>query len=189
MTWSPAARERVCALWLSRTMPASAIAGIIASEFGVSASKSAVIGIAYRAGLANAGWKRPGAASASRIARNARQNEARRAARKGLPPKPPRPPKAAKPPAAPKSPAPPRPRIEAASTMGLPQSLRIPLVEIRDGQCRFIADDPAGGGATCCGHATAQGSAWCPAHRAICVSGTTARPSAFIPYARLRRAA
>ena len=59
MTWSPAARERVCTLWLSRTMPASQIASVIAEEYGVVASKSAVIGIAYRSGLAEQGWKRP----------------------------------------------------------------------------------------------------------------------------------
>lgn len=170
-------------------MRASEIAGVIAEEYGVSASKSAVIGIAYRAGLANAGWKRPAAASASRIARNARQNEARRAAREGLPPKPPRPPKAAQPKAAPKPKAPPRPRIEAASATGLPVSLQIPLTDVRDGQCRYIADDPKGGQATCCGHPAVSGSPWCEAHRAICVSGTAPRPSAFIPYSRLRRAA
>ncbi|WP_203155305.1 GcrA family cell cycle regulator [Methylobacterium aquaticum] len=174
----------MCELWLSRTMPASAIAGVIAEEYGVVASKSAVIGIAFRAGLAEQGWKRPpGQSPAARARKNAKQSAARAAARAALPPKPP------KPPAAPKPVAPPRPAIEAAPDRGLPVSLRIPLVGIRDGMCRFIADDPAGGGATCCGHATAQGSPWCPSHRALCVSGTAPRPSAWIPYSRMKRAA
>jgi hypothetical protein len=184
VTWSPAARERVCQLWLSREMPASAIASVIAEEYGVVASKSAIIGIAYRSGLAEQGWKRPsGTSPAARARKNAAQAATRAAARAALPPKPP------KPPAAPKPLARPRPAIAAASPSGLPQSLGIPLTAIRDGQCKFIADDPAGGGATCCGHATASGSPWCPAHRALCVTGTVAKPSVFIPFARMRRAA
>lgn len=184
MTWSPAARERVCQLWLSRTMPASQIAGVIAAEYGIAASKSAVIGIAYRSGLAEQGWRRPsGTSPAARARKNAKQAATRAARAAALPPKPP------KPKAAPKPVAPPRPRIEAAAASGLPTSLGIPIVEIRDGACRFIADDPRGGGATCCGHATASGSPWCEAHRAICVTGIAPRPSAFIPYARLRSAA
>lgn len=184
MTWPAAAKERVCQLWLSRTMPASAIALAIAAEFGVVASKSAVIGVAYRSGLAEQGWKRPsGESPAARARRKAKQAATRAAARAALPPKPP------KAPAAPKPKAPPRPRIEAAPPSVLPQSLAIPLVAIRDAQCRYIADDPARGLATCCGHPCASGSPWCPAHRAICVSGTVARPSAWIPYSRLRRAA
>ncbi|MGU3543556.1 GcrA family cell cycle regulator, partial [Methylobacterium sp. A52T] len=67
---------------------------------------------------------------------------------------------------------PPRPRV---APTGVPESLRILLTDVRDGACRYIADDPRAGPATCCGHPTMPGSSWCPGHRAIC-SAPAQRP-------------
>ncbi len=180
--WPAAAKARVAEMWLSRTRSASEIAAIISQEYGLPASKSAIVGVAFRAGLSFQGRKAV-ATPESLAARRDRQAEARRAAKerreRRAAAKAPKPAPALKPPRRPV------PAIPAA----LPSSIRIPFVDVREGECRYIADDPSGGQATCCGHATAQGSPWCPAHRAICVSGTVAKPSAWIPYSRLRRAA
>ena len=58
------------------------------------------------------------------------------------------------------------------------ESLRVPLWEIRDGMCKFIADDPLVD-ATMCGHqVVAPGVAWCPGHHAICCEGGRRRTAA-----------
>lgn len=64
------------------------------------------------------------------------------------------------------------PRSRCASGCGVPHSegrllpppsLRIGIVDIGDGQCRFIDGDDG----RACGHPVADGSSWCPAHHAV----------------------
>ena len=58
------------------------------------------------------------------------------------------------------------------------ESLRVPLWEIRDGMCKFIADDPLVD-ATMCGHQVVEpGGAWCPGHHAVCCEGGRRRTAA-----------
>ncbi|SFL00264.1 GcrA family cell cycle regulator [Methylorubrum salsuginis] len=171
--WPDAAKARVAQLWLAREMPACQIAAVISAEHGIAATKSAVIGIAHRAGLSYKG----------RLATSPIQPR-----RIGPPPKRVRKPRP-RADAAPKPAPAPRPRPAPALPAPVPMSLRIPLVEIKDGSCRFIADDPKAAPATCCGHPTASGSPWCDGHRAVCTVPTGARASAWIPSFRTRRAA
>lgn len=185
--WPPAARERIRELWLAGSMSASQMAAICEAEHGFTVTKSAVIGVAYRLGLAFQGRKAI-ATPEDLAARRDRQAEARRAAKErrerlaaAKPPKLP----AAKGARAVKRPRRPVPAIPAA----LPSSLRIPLVEAREGQCRFIADDPRAGPVTCCGHPAVSGSAWCEPHRALCTSRAGAVSTAWIPRHIFRRAA
>lgn len=160
--WPAEAKARVSELWLGRQMPAVEIAGAIAQEFGIVATKSAVIGIAFRAGLSF-----QGRLTASPI-RPRRVGPAPPRVRKPRPARPrveaaPKPPKPAPIPKAPATPA------------GIPESLRVSIVAVRDGACRFIAGDPREPGATCCGHPTASGSPWCEGHHAPCVTRSTGR--------------
>lgn len=179
--WPPAARARVEEMWTARTRSATQIAVVIASEFGMIVSKSAVIGVANRAGLAGLGWRfqRGKGSGEGRSAYNDRRRGALAAARAGKP----------APPKASKIEAPTRPKVARSVPAGIPKSLRIPLVETREGQCKFIADDPSMGAATCCGHTTPAGSPWCEGHRRLCMVGKVKAPSVFIPFSRIRRAA
>lgn len=45
-----------------------------------------------------------------------------------------------------------------------PESLKISIIDVRDGQCRWIEGQPSGG---CCGHPTRGGSSYCEFHHAI----------------------
>lgn len=79
-------------------------------------------------------------------------------------------------------PAPPRPRPPAARpepvsiTHDEPPSLAIPIAEIRDGQCRWIAGEPTSE-CTCCGHKTQRGSSYCEFHHARCWTQAPKRQS------------
>ncbi len=186
--WPQAARDRVTSIWKTGEKTSTEIAAIITSEFGFPASKSSVIGIAFRAGLAFKGRQIKACTRAvDRAAGRARQEAAREASRKRREAA-----KAAKAAGlvvtAPKPKAPPRP--VAARSPEVVESLRIPLVDVREGQCRFIACDPRMEAATCCGHPTTHASPWCEGHRAIC----TVRPggkssSVWVPRHIYRRAA
>ncbi|QDI79010.1 hypothetical protein E8E01_00370 [Methylorubrum populi] len=172
--WPAEAKARVTELWLGRQMPAVEIAGAVAQEFGIAASKSAVIGIAFRAGLSF-----QGRLTASPI-RPRRVGPAPPRVRKPRPARPrveaaPKPPKPAPIPKAP------------AGPVGIPESLRVSIVAVRDGACRFIAGDPREPGATCCGHPTVSGGPWCAGHHAICTTPSTGRGGGFMP--SFRRAA
>ena len=185
--WPQAARDRVTSIWVTGEKTGAEIAAIITSEFGFPASKSSVIGIAFRAGLAFKGRQiKPCTRAVDRAAGRARQQAAREASRKRR--------EAAKAATAdglsvtpPKAKAPPRPVAMRTEPVA---SLRIPLTEIREGQCRFIADDPSAAPATCCGHVTANASPWCEAHRAICTVRTGGKSSStWVPRHIFRRAA
>ncbi|KQO66594.1 MULTISPECIES: GcrA family cell cycle regulator [Methylobacterium] len=161
--WTPEAKNFVLTLCDTQKLSGSQIADRLAAEHDLVVTKSAVIGVAFRAGRSFSGPRSTAclaAARAARAARVGRTDEQRRRDRER---------KAAKaatavpkPASAPKQT--PRPAIPA----GIPTSLRIPLTQIGEAQCRFIADDPLAGPATCCGHATQHGSPWCPGHYALC---------------------
>lgn len=160
--WTPEARAFVLALWETH-LSASQIAERVAAEHYLTVTKSSVIGIAFRAGKAFSGPRSSARLAAARAARAAKlavpkSEEALRRDRER---------KAAKAIAKP-APAPrPTPAQRPAIPAGIPVSLGVPLVEIREGGCRFIADDPRAGG-TCCGHTTQHGSPYCAAHHALC---------------------
>lgn len=186
--WTPAAKDRVRSLWVAGKMTGAEIAGVAAAEFGFPASKSAVIGIAFRSGLAFKG--RPVKActrAVDRAAGRARQEAAREASRRRrADAKAAREAGVAKPTVRAKAPT--RPVMARPSAVS--QSLRIPLVEAREGECRFIADDPRDGSATCCGHPCASGSPWCEPHRALCTVRPGGKPSSvWVPRHLYRRAA
>lgn len=167
MPWDPAHRVLVLEMWPTGCGSSAIIAAL--AEAGKTAGKSAVIGIAFRAGLAfqgahysdagraNAKAKKPTLTPHERAERE-RARDAKRRARAAA--------------AAGRPVPPPRPRV---APEGVPVTLGILLTDVRDGQCRYIADDPRAGPATCCGHATVPGSSWCPGHRAIC-SAPAAKP-------------
>jgi hypothetical protein len=173
--WPAEARATVCTLWIEGRLSAVEIAAAVATAHGFEATKSAVVGIAFRAGLAFKG--RPANRPSDPAGRMARRPAQRREQRARQP----------KPAPAPKAiPAPkPAPVLPAAA---LP-SLGIPFAGVRDGQCRYIADDPKAWPVTCCGHPTASGSPWCEGHRAVCTVPIGARASVWIPSFRFRRAA
>lgn len=198
--WTPAARARVLDLYGRPGESGSTIAHALATEFGLTVSPSAVIGIAFRGAVAE---RRVKLSPEERLVRSRdRKRAARAAAREGRPapawavspakaprkdpaprkPRAPRPLKVAKIAPAPRLAAAPKPVLVPAA---LPLSLRIPLIAAPIGVCRFIADDPRQGPALVCGHATADGSPWCPGHRAICTQ-PAGRP-VWVP--GLRRAA
>lgn len=144
--WTPAAKAQVCALYAEGRMSCTEIAALIRVEHGLQVSKSAVIGVAFRAGLSDR-------ATQEARARVSRPKEARAATRRPRPVS--------------KSAPAPKPKPAPVSA-AIPVSLRIAVWEIRDGMCRFIAGDPKGGAATYCGHGIQHGSAWCPGHRKLC---------------------
>ncbi len=176
MPWDPAHKKIVTDLWPTGCGSARIIEAL--AEAGKAAGKSAVIGVAFRAGLAFQGAhysrtiqkasraQRPRLTPEERADRE-RARDAKRRARA----------------AAGRPVPPPRPRVAPA---GVPVSLGIRIWEIRDGQCRYIADDPIKAApATCCGHAVVPGSSWCPGHRAIC-SAPAAKPvSVWVPHRRV----
>lgn len=170
--WPDAAKARVAQLWLAREMPACQIAAIVAAEHGITVTKSAVIGIAHRAGLSFKGRLSTSPIHPRRVG----------------PPTPrvrkPRPRREAAPKPAPA----PRPRPAPALPAPIPVSLEILFTEIRDGQCRHIEGDPKRGPATCCGHPTSPGSPWCEGHRRVCTV-PTGQVNAWVPPFRFRRAA
>jgi hypothetical protein len=53
--------------------------------------------------------------------------------------------------------------VGAAPTTGEPAPLRIPIIDIVDHACRWIAGDPRSDG-TCCGHNTVGDLAYCGHH-------------------------
>jgi hypothetical protein len=161
----------------------TSIAKVLATEFDLHVTKSAAIGVAHRGAPRPPRVKLTPEESLTRsrdLKRRARAAArdgqpapawaypgANRPARVAAPKKPsvPRPVAAPKPvAAAPRPAAPPRVVIIAP----VPPSLLIPLIAAPIGACRFIADDPKAGPALVYGHVAAPGSAWCPAHRAIC---------------------
>lgn len=172
--WPQDAKAIVCALWVEGRMTATEIAAAVSAAHGFDATKSSVVGIAFRAGLAFKG--RPANRPADSAGRTARRTAQRREQRA----------RQAKPAPAPK--AAPKPKPAPALPAPVPASLMIPFTEIRDGLCRYIADDPRAGPATCCGHPTASGSPWCEGHRRICTA-PTGRVNAWVPPFRFRRAA
>jgi hypothetical protein len=174
--WTLEAKADLYALWKAGTC-ASEISDRLAETHRVVASRNAVIGVAFRAGLAFQGPRSPESLAAARLARRAarpartedqrRRDRERKAAAKAARPAPT-----------------PRPRPEPARPAEIPVSLRIPLMAIRDGSCRFIADDPRAGPATCCGHPSMSGSAWCSGHHALCTIVVRKAASIWMPAER-----
>lgn len=198
--WTPAARARVLELYGQQGTSGSSIARVLATEFDLHVTKSAVIGVAHRGAPRPPRVKLTPEESLTRS--RDRKRRARAAARDGQPapawaypganrparvgtakkPSVPRPVAAPKPvAAAPRPAAPPRVSLVTA----VPPSLLIPLTSAPPGACRFIAADPKAGPALVCGHPVAPGSARCPGHRAICT--VPERRPVWIP--GLRRAA
>ena len=149
--WSDEEHALAIASWLAGK-GGSGTAAILNLRFGNARSRSAVIGRMHRAGLA--GYVRAPAPPAVRKAGAPKTSERRK-------------PAVAAPAAVarPSTPAP-RPAPRRPAGVALPESLRVGLVDVRDGQCRWIAGEPTAA-ATCCGHVADQGSSYCPAHRAI----------------------
>lgn len=177
--WTEAARSHVCALYAEGRMSGTEIAAVIRAEHGLQVSKSAVIGVAFRAGLSDPGGDLGPSLTAARAVLDARPGNAiaheerlrrRREARSRIASARVKPVRTSKPWARPvaKAAAVPKPKPfpEVAATG--PVSLRIPIWEIRDGECRFIADDPKGGGGTYCGNVCRHWSKWCSWHHAVC---------------------
>lgn len=170
MPWDPAHRQIVLDMWPTGCGSARIIEAL--AQAGKSTNKNAVIGIAFRANLAFQGAhysdagrakaKKPSLTPEERAERE-RARDAKRRARAAS--------------AAGRPVPPPRPRVQPAD---VPVSLGVPIWEIRDGGCRFIADDPKAGG-TCCGHQTVPGSSWCPGHRAICAAPAQRPVSVWVP--------
>lgn len=173
MPWDPAHKKIVTDMWVTGCGSARIIEALAA--VGKSATKNAVVCQAYRAGLAFQGARtKPPAPRPARVpltpeerAERERQRAARRRARDAA--------------AAGRPVPPPRPRVERSTA---PSSLRIPIWEISDGACKFIADDPRLGG-TCCGHQAFRGSRWCEAHYAECVQTERRPPAVFVPFRRI----
>lgn len=196
--WPPAARARVLDLYGRLGQSGGTIAKALAAEFGLVVTASSVIGVAFRGAVAET---RVRLSPDERLTRSRdRKRAARAAACEGRPApawaispaKPLRKPPAPKKPKPPKPPKPaPVAKLTTARTAPVlvqavaPPSLRIPLIAAPSGACRFIADDPRAGPALVCGHPTADRSAWCPGHRALCTQ-PAGRP-VWIP--GLRRAA
>jgi hypothetical protein len=53
--------------------------------------------------------------------------------------------------------------FRASSRLRPPPSLRLGILDLGDGQCRFIDGEDG----LACGHPVATGSSWCPAHHAV----------------------
>ncbi|SDM56901.1 GcrA cell cycle regulator [Methylobacterium phyllostachyos] len=169
MPWLPAHRALVLEMWPTGCGTPVIRAALL--DLGIEKSKSSIISIAFRAGLAFQGARhRKAPSQPKRIpmtpeerAEKERARAARRRERSAV--------------AAGRPVPPPRPRVQPAD---VPVSLGVPIWEIRDGGCRFIADDPKAGG-TCCGHQTVPGSSWCPGHRAICAAPAQRPVSVWVP--------
>lgn|GEM_PF-3410167 len=200
--WTAASRARVLELYGKPGTTGSSIAPLLAVEFGMDVTKSAVIGVANR------GTPRPPrpvqTPEETLLKSRDRKRELRAAAREGRPA-----PAWAQPgahrPAQGKAPAPKKPPVQrkaavakivpvakpkpaarvTLSISNAPAPLLIPLTAAPAGACRFIADDPKVFPALVCGHPVYPGSAWCPGHRRICVVPERTRPFAWMP----RRAA
>lgn len=179
--WSPAARARVIQLWPT-AIGGTAIAEIIHAEHGIVVSKSAIIGIAFRAGLAHKG-RRPAASLAASAAVKAARRRGppmtpeERAEKDRL--------RAAKNRAKAKAAAATAPRRPVpVQDVGIPVSMRVSIVELREGSCRFIDGDPKAGPATYCGHPRASGSAWCEGHRRLCTTPASRPVSVWMPSRR-----
>lgn len=71
--------------------------------------------------------------------------------------------------------------------MALPESLRVSLVDVRDGQCKWISGEPTAE-ATCCGHRVDQGSSYCPGHRALGTVAPRQRGVAPVLFFRMKAA-
>lgn len=209
MKWTDELVEIAISNWKTGQMSGAEIALILERESGQPCTKNTVICKMARVGLSFLGGtrtrsqgapkhpfaKRAGtrlsdmpADLASRIRQ--RRNEAARAKRAG-----------ARitiedigtaPVAAPPAVLRPRP-AQARSTRsasGVPESLRIPLIEARDGMCRFIADDPLDRRelTTVCRHPTAL-SAWCEGHTLLVYEKPRLRnPDQFLVNLRRRTA-
>lgn len=172
--WTSEARALVLALWDTQKLSGAQIADRVAAEHGLVVTKSAVIGVAFRAGRSFSGPRSTAclaAARAARAARVGRTDEQRRKDRERKAAK-----ALSKPAPAPRPTPTPRPAIPAEA----PASLQIPLVQIREGACRFIADDPRAGG-TCCGHEAQHGSPYCAAHHALCTVPVRRAVSLWMP--------
>lgn len=174
IAWTPQAKAAVCTLWTERNLSARQICDEIFKEYGIAPSRSSVIGIAHRAGLSFQGRLTESPIRPRRVGPLAPRVRKPRPARPRAEaaPKPPKPAPAPKAPAAP---------------VGIPESRQVSIVEIREGQCKYMAGDPRDPSSSCCGHPTASGSPWCPGHHAVCTTPSTARVGGFIP--SFRRAA
>ncbi|SFM84741.1 GcrA family cell cycle regulator [Methylobacterium pseudosasicola] len=190
--WTEAAKSRVCALYEEGRLSGTEIAALIRAEHGLQVSKSAVIGIAFRAGLSDPGGELGPYLSAARAVLDARPGNPipheerlrrRREARSRIAYARAKPVRASKPRARPvaKAAAAPKPKPAKAVEVGIPASLRVAIWEIRDGQCRYIADDPKGGAATYCGHVAQHGAVWCPGHFRMCTVPSRRPVNAWIP--------
>ena len=201
--WTAASRARVLELYGRPDTTGSSIARVLADEFGMMVSKSAVIGVTSR------GTPRPPRViqtpEETLLRSGDPKRQARAAAREGRPapawafPGANRP--AQRPASAPKRTSAPKTRaVPVAKPVAVvprpdpqlrrvipsvPPSLLIPLTSAPIGVHRIIADDPKAGPALVCGHPVAPGSSWCPGHRRICTVPQQARVSSWLP----RRAA
>ncbi len=196
MTWTPELTERCKSLW--GKMSSRRIADILTEETGRPVTFNAVICKMNRAGLSFRGVtplksrkRRPlrsemSAAELEAVRAVERDYSRRKRARaRGLPLPPlpsvealaglprstakPKPKPAISPAPAALALAPPRPVPAPPQDPSIRPSKEIPLTEVREGQCRYIAGDPLESvPATCCGHPTLPGSSWCLGHHRIC---------------------
>ncbi|MCK2055307.1 GcrA family cell cycle regulator [Methylobacterium sp. 37f] len=196
--------ERAVALWKASSaekVSAADVSAQLSVEFGCFISRNAVIARMHRSGFSFSGppinsrlrrvepvsvagavqtkglvHARP-ADIARRISERLKTQKAAKLAGLDVPPLHAR---ESKPPALVLKPRQATPRAPASAGR-VPESLRIPLLEARPFQCRYIDADPLRTDAvTFCGHPTDTGS-WCPAHRVIVYvpSATSAQTSGF----------
>lgn len=71
--------------------------------------------------------------------------------------------------------------VQYRAAVAIPASVGIPLTQIGESACRYIADDPPAGPVTCCGHPSMSGWVWCAWHHAICTVRTSRPVSLWQP--------
>ena len=155
--WSEAEVERL------KAFHAQGLSGTeIALRFGAGLTRSAIFGKLHRLGLTGQRSGETGRLTPRLAARGAASGTRRLApasAPRAVPPKFNFARKGAFPLRAREEGDPPSPRVLPLP----PPSLQIPLLDVTRGQCRFIAGEDGRD----CGHPVAEGSSWCPAHRAL----------------------
>lgn len=116
----------------------------IAAEIGGGISRNACIGKAGRLGLVSRGGYNPQEKLSRMVAQAERRNKAKRERRElaRLVPRAPPPSKA-------------------------PIPLNVPLMEVRDGQCREVCGRGADKLAVFCGHPVVDGASYCPWHASV----------------------
>lgn len=152
MSWTPEIFERAVALWKDGKS-ASEVAARIKSEFRVSFTRNAVVGKMHRTGN-----KRNDEVPTRNATRWDQRTAARPDTRADL--------MTARIRARQKAPA----RLAAKPVpVKAKPSLRLSILDLARKQCRFATHETPDGDHEFCGHETADGSSYCPAHKAVTI--------------------